>query len=292
MRKTAAIIVSFNPSLDALQSLVKNVRRSCDFVIVIDNASRDSVLLAADGVELLQLESNVGIAKAQNIGILRARELGAEYFIFFDQDSSIDSQLIDVLRSAFETLRAANVSVAATVPVFTDSRYGFFYKFINIDRHGRRVKIDPKNISEPFPVSLAISSGTFTSDEALDVIGLMREEFFIDYVDTEWCLRALKNGMTCYAIPDARMEHAIGDEFIRFLGVNLPVHSPFRRYFRIRNSIYLCHLPWVPKRLAAREVFISILHQAILVVLTQERAGHLRSLVRGVRDGIGLRGWL
>ena len=40
---------------------------------------------------------NQGIAAAQNIGILKGLENKAEYFVFFDQDSQIQKDMIEAL---------------------------------------------------------------------------------------------------------------------------------------------------------------------------------------------------
>ena len=36
------------------------------------------------------------------------------------------------------------------------------------------------------------------------------EDFFIDFVDVEWCLRCKKNKVAIFVVPDAVMEHEIG----------------------------------------------------------------------------------
>lgn len=284
----SSIIVTYNPAPDAVRDLVLALLGQVDLVLVVDNGSQNTAAMEfpQDRVIVHRLGENKGIATAQNVGIQIAREHGASHVIFFDQDSQVPAGFVAELAGAFDQLQAAGKPVAATVPVFKDARYGFYYPFVNIDAAGRRTKLNPEGMATPFPVSLAISSGTFTSMEVLDKVGLMRDDFFIDYVDTEWCLRALSKGLVCHAVPAAQMEHAIGDKFVRFLGLHLPVHSPFRRYFRIRNSFYLLHLPWVPRRLAVREVAVAVVHQMILMLRTGQGAAHARTLWRGVRDGL------
>jgi rhamnosyltransferase len=66
----------------------------------------------------------------------------------------------------------------------------------------------------------------------------MRENYFIDYVDTEWCIRAEAMGYKNYVSSKAVMKHAIGDNILKFKYFNVPVHSPFRRYYRVRNAFY------------------------------------------------------
>lgn len=58
---------------------------------------------------------------------------------------------------------------------------------------------------------------------------------FIDYVDTEWCFRALSKGYKLYMSEKAVMRHSVGDDTINLLNFKIPVHSGYRRYYRVRN---------------------------------------------------------
>lgn len=282
-----SVIVTYNPDWVVVAQLVNTLLTQVNGVVIVDNGSAN-IAQKPDLpiVREVLLGKNCGIAAAQNIGIQAAESLNAKYIIFFDQDSHVPLGFVAALYKEYKRLCASGLRIAAVVPVFKDSRYGFYYPFVNIDALGRRSKVDPSNFTQPFPVSLAISSGTFTGVDAIHVLGNMREVFFIDYVDTEWCLRATHNEYVIYAVPSAVMEHAIGDEFIKFLGFNLPVHSPFRRYYRIRNSFYLLRFPWIPKLLSIREILVSIAHQVILIIKMPESGLHMRALYAGIRDGL------
>jgi len=71
-------------------------------------------------------------------------------------------------------------------------------------------------------------------------IGLFREDYFIDSVDHEFCLRARAHG--CRILISCRpvMEHNIGAHVVnasrlrQFMSFN---HSPARKYFIARNTI-------------------------------------------------------
>ncbi len=60
-------------------------------------------------------------------------------------------------------------------------------------------------------------------------VGLMREEFFVDYVDTEWELRAKTFGLEIYGVFSAQMRHHLGVRPLFFWG-KIPVHAPNRFY--------------------------------------------------------------
>ncbi|MGY3864694.1 glycosyltransferase family 2 protein [Aeromonas bivalvium] len=275
-----SVIVTYNPNESNLYLLVNALISSGVKPVIVDNASKISFCAPCC---LIKLDSNYGIATAQNIGIEHALKNNAEAIIFFDQDSSItDSEFIEKLYKPIK-----NNDAKITAPVFTDLARGFIYSIVDIDQYGRRTKYYPSIDAVPFKVSNVISSGTMVDVQALKVIGNMTDELFIDYVDTEWCLRAYKEGFEILVIPSARMTHSIGDKTIKLGSFYVPKHSSFRRYYRIRNSFYLLRKKHIPKLMACREIIFSIIHQCILIAFSSgERLAYIDCLYRGLRDGI------
>lgn len=289
--KICAVIVSFNPEPTNLQKLTEQLIACGVAVCLVDNNSGNkeqirSVFSVSSGVHPFYLEENTGIAHAQNVGIRFALDHDYAYVVFFDQDSTIDAEFIQQQTAAFEQLRTAHPQLAALGPAFVDKKHGFHYKIVNIDRHGRRTKIDTQHMQQPFAASLIISSGSLVAADALRDIGPMDERFFIDYVDTEWCLRAHAKGYVIFVNPQVQMLHAIGDNSLKMLKWRVPVHSAFRRYYRIRNAFFLLKMPHVPTLLALREIAFNLVHQLVLILFGQNKMGYVRSLWRGLKDGL------
>lgn len=285
-----AIIITYNPNIDYLRRLATELATQVERVIVVDNGSGNaddlSVLCGESAhIQLIALLQNMGIAQAQNIGFDAAKNSGAEFLIYFDQDSVVSKQFVQPLRNSFLSLSKLH-KVALVAPIFKDEREGFFYPLIFLNKYGLRRKVIPiGNEVQPIPISIAISSGTFTSVAVMDAVGGMRSDFFIDYVDIEWCLRAGRAGYSLFAIPGVCMLHSIGDRSIPFLKWRLVIHSEWRRYYRIRNGFFMLRLAHVPKILALREVLINVVHQAMLILTQQNKALQLKYFLRGVRDG-------
>lgn len=275
-----SIIVTYNPNESNLKSLVSALVTSGVTPVIVDNSSKEDFSAPC---QIIKLDSNYGIAKAQNIGIEYTLNQNAETIIFFDQDSSIADELF--IKKLHQPILDGQAKI--TAPVFTDLSRGFIYSIVDIDKKGRRTKHYPAIDDAPFKVSNVISSGTMVDVQALTEIGYMADELFIDYVDTEWCLRAYNKGFEILVIPSARMTHSIGDKTLKLGAFYVPKHSPFRRYYRIRNAFYLLRQKHIPKLMAFREVLFSIIHQGILVIFSSgERLAYMHSLYRGLRDGI------
>lgn len=282
-----AVIVTFNPSNNVF-NLINQLKIQNVKPIIVDNGSSnfDFSSLASDSEShLLKLENNVGIATAQNKGIEKAIALGAEYIIFFDQDSAIPENFVNFLFEDYQYLLQQNIQVGALGPRFIDDRFNFYYKTISVSPIGLRTKHDVSRITTPLHSTLLISSGSLISVDTLQNVGLMRDNYFIDYVDTEWCLRAEALGYQNFISANAVMRHTIGDNVINFKFFSVPVHSAFRRYYRVRNGFYLLKEPHIPFLLAFREIIFSFIHQMILIFSQKNKGAYFNSYVKGLKDG-------
>lgn len=288
-----AVIVSYNPSTDHLKKLVEKLIVQGVTPCIVDNGS--CIKLARNielilNVDKIFLKNNQGIATAQNTGIEWAIERGAEYILFFDQDSSIPDGYIQDLYNDYQYLTKQGTKVGAIGPRFIDERYNFYYKTISVNKYGFRKKHDVSNIVKPLPSTLLISSGSLISVSTLKDVGYMRDHYFIDYVDTEWCLRAEAKGYTNFVSSSAVMKHTIGDDVLQFKLFNVPVHSAFRRYFRVRNAFYMLREPHVPFLLFVREITFNFIHQGILICFEKNRLAYIKSYFKGLKDGVFTKG--
>lgn len=290
--KIFAIIITFNPSNNVI-NLINALKAQNVTPIIVDNGSKNfdfgSIEQDPD-CHLLKLTDNLGIATAQNRGIEKVLEFGAEYILFFDQDSTIPENFVKNMMDDYQLISDQNIKIGALGPRFIDERYGFYYKTISITKHGLRTKHDVSDIQQPFNSTLLISSGSLVSADTLQKVGLMRDEYFIDYVDTEWCLRAESLGFKNYISAKAVMKHTIGDNVLNFKFINVPVHSAFRRYFRVRNAFYMLREPHVPFLLFVREMTFNFIHQGILICFEKNRLAYIKSYFKGLKDGVFTKG--
>jgi rhamnosyltransferase len=257
--KVSAILVTYNPDMDTLRAAVQAIFPQVADVIVVDNASAnfstdwtDNLIgKAHDKLQVLPQQENLGIAVAQNIAIEHAIKSDADFVLLLDQDSistpSLVSELLAVIIST--ELRFNDLPVAAVGPSIVDRRTSKSYHFIT-DRNGFPHKLLPEINSQPIDVSVLVASGSLISIKALKDIGVMRSNYFINHVDTEWCLRAKAKGYRLLGVPVAKLEHQFGDivKQVWFLGFRQVIyHSPLRNYYDIRNTLLMLHdtvIPW------------------------------------------------
>ncbi|WP_157883277.1 glycosyltransferase family 2 protein [Acinetobacter sp. NCu2D-2] len=279
--------MTYNPDIENLINLVSSLHQSQLKVIVVDNASSQKISFEKmNDVIVIALKDNLGIAKAQNIGIRKAIEVGCKKIIFFDQDSQIDHDFIKNLISDYEKLKDKGNKVAAIGPQFIDKKLGFYAPGLILRKNGLVKKIDISKIKEPKKVDLIISSGSLIPIEVLQDVGLMNEDFFIDYVDTEWCFRALSKGYKIYVSPRAIMHHSVGDSTIRFMGLTCPVHSAFRRYYRVRNLFLMWNMRHIKKKWIIKMFVHNLIAQILLILTQKNRMAYIKYFIKSIRDGI------
>lgn len=247
--------------------------------VIVNNSS--NALPQDMGCKVIELGDNLGIAKAQNVGLEFVKRENGYAVIFFDQDSVINQPLLETLLKPI-----VNGEAEMTAPVFYDEKQGFFYKIISIDAVGRTHKHTLDHISDKFETNVVISSGHTVKLSVFETVGDMADDFFIDYVDTEWCLRAASFGYRTRICKEAIMQHSIGDKVINLGHFKAPVHSPYRRYYRIRNAFLLLRKKHIPKRMACREVIYALLHHMVLICCCTEKMNYIKYLLLGIWHGI------
>lgn len=288
MQRIAILIVTYNPDINILARLFERLKDSAlDLTLyLIDNASENVNELKKmhypDG-QFIYLPENIGLAAAQNQGLQKILSSNCESVIFFDQDSEPTDEFISQLIQAVRELGIQGKKVGAVGPVFSDPRTGTMYPFIKIN--GFFIKKVFPNSEIPLNVSFLINSGMLISIQTLKEVGIMRGELFIDYVDIEWCLRAASLGYSFYAVPKAKMSHTIGDNRKNILGREVSIHSPLRRYYLARNSIYMMRLPYVPLGYKFRESIFSIIRTFMFIACIDNKKLYLRYIFRGWKDG-------
>ncbi len=284
--RLCGVVVTHRPEAGALAALFRAVGPQLDGLVVVDNGSGAEVAaLVPPGAEFMPLGGNLGLAAAQNRGIKRAAELGATHVLLLDQDSVPAPGMAAALLHAAQQLAAEGKRVAAVGPAYEDARRGATPPFAYLDGIRIRRRDAPAG-QETVEADFLIASGSLVPMAALDAVGPMTEELFIDYVDIEWGLRARRFGYRCYGAPAARMAHSLGDGWIGAFGRRIPAHSPLRHYYHVRNAVWLCRRPWLPMRWRAA-LALRIVQQCVFFSLfVPQRLGHARMMGLGLWHGL------
>jgi len=286
------VIVAYYPEEVQFLKIVKAALNEVDFLVLVNNSEipieldKQHVLAGKDNkhLDIIENGENFGIAKALNIGLEDLIKKGCTHFLMLDQDSLVPHTMVKHLLETLDVINTDN-NVAAIGPAYFNSRlnkYAPFIQFGNWTLKKIKVNSQPKIIEAHF----LISSGTLLTLDAVNNVGLMEESLFIDYVDTEWCFRAIAKGYKLFGFSGVVMEHALGDAPLVLFGKQFPMHSPLRHYYLVRNALSLLKKSYIPinwKFIVFWRMFRSFVFYSLL---PSNRFEHLSKMFEGVIDGI------
>jgi rhamnosyltransferase len=229
LERVCAVCVTYHPDVH-LPERIRMVSSQVAHVVIVDNGSSAESrrmlndLGTDDRVTIIPCEENLGVARALNVGVQHAMRQGYEYALLLDQDTRVNEDLVAVLlrihRSHPDSHRLAII--------------GAGYE------GSQQVRLNADDAREDCEeVEAVITSGSLLVLEAYDKIGPFRDEFFIDYVDNEYCARARGKGYLVVKAKSTLMVHEIGSPARhRFLWMTRFTrnHSADRLYYQTRND--------------------------------------------------------
>jgi GT2 family glycosyltransferase len=220
------IIVSFNTKellKNCITSIYETVRNPNYEIIVVDNASSDgsAELIEREfrGIRVIKNRENLGFARANNQAIKPAK---GEHILLLNSDTILIEGTVDILLDFI----AKNPDTAAVGPkvLNTDGSLqnkGFLFPSIMFPLlvfSGINKLLDEKTKCRIFPkfywdendvreIDYPEGSCLLMKREAVDMIGLLPEVYFMYFEEAEWCYRAKKHGYKIWYVPTARIIH-------------------------------------------------------------------------------------
>lgn len=258
-------------------------------IIIVDNGSTDgtSAMLAEryPQITVLHTGKNLGAAGGWAKGLAYAALKKRHDWVWnFDDDSVPGMNALEALLSGAEEI-SGKIGMAVPLPI--NEATGIPYPPL-LWRDGF-VKPSAELIQEPiWFADLAIASGVLIRRETVEVAGLPRADFFMDFFDFEYSLRIRSTGFLIAVITKCRFSHEIGNaRNVRFFGFNRlwPDYPPWREYYLTRNLVFAGWQLYTTSR-TKKFVAMHLLRHAIGVILFgKTRFRSLEKMVQGAQDG-------
>jgi rhamnosyltransferase len=279
---TAAVVVAWHPDA-LLPSRIAAVASQVDKVLVVDNASTGTphemlLSLARRGdIELLQNPDNLGVATALNQGADYAIRHGYRWLLTMDQDTFVSSHLMAGLRETFLACPFRD-RLAVVAANYVDPAIEKLFARTN--------RPHLAYIEQP----TAITSGTLLRLSAYAQTGAFQDDFFIDFVDNEYCLRLRNHGWRVAYSTTPLMDHAIGTPCVhRLFGYRFATsnHSPLRRYYMTRNRVISDCRHWQTQPHAVVTDIGRFAGEFLFILLFEtEKCRKIQAIARGAWHGI------
>lgn len=233
-------------------------------------------------------DQNLGVAKGLNKGIRVLAELSFMWALLLDQDSKPTPDMVEEFCKGYSRLAHPN-ETALLAPRIVDVTTQRESPFLTHVRGVLFRRTSCKN-SDIEDITAAITSGSLVRIAAFHVLNGYREDFFIDYVDTEFCLRLQVNGWRLAAICPAILHHRLGKRTKTRIGpfILYPTHHPPRRWYTIaRNRIHMIRsYTFLFPHWFAYELIASFFLMLRMLLTEQQRITKIQSIIRGSWDGL------
>lgn len=258
--KIAAVIVTFNPVNEDLAN-IESIKNQFDHLIIVSNSDSQIIdefsrKISSDHITIINNQDNLGLGKALNQGMIEAFRLGFKMCATFDQDSKILPNYRDEMLKTYLYFKDSN-DIGIIAPNYSND-------FLQNKTY--------KNKENFFLIDNAVQSGSIFLKDCIDVCGLFRDDFFIECIDTEFCMRVQANGFSIISSQTVLMIHGAGKKISKnFFGKRVIVtnHNSRRLYLQYRNFAYvfrcyfLFHPIWAMKSLfnMAKKYFLIIVFE-------------------------------
>jgi rhamnosyltransferase len=285
MKSFGLIFVLYQPTEDFLGNLVK-ARAACPNVVAVDNSPEADLRLherlREQGMQVIFNRNEGGLAGAYNKGaeVLLAQQ--CDLIFLLDQDSDVDA-------SFFARMMEAATGLSTDTFLIGPKIYEIeLQKCMPVIPPGKRFpkpsRIDDQTVGL-FPTLCIISSGSAISAAAYRKLGAFREDYFIEYIDVEYSLRASSRNVPVYMNAAVTLRQTNGriERHGKLFTTN---HAASRRYYIARNTVHCLNLYRSHWGLHWFSGLMAI-HQAMLVLLfDSQKLKKLTAIACGYLDGM------
>jgi GT2 family glycosyltransferase len=184
-------------------------------VILADNGSTDGSLALArkrsPGLRVIENEENLGFAAGNNRAIQQALCEGADYVVLLNNDALAgDHKLVTKL---VDFARSRRVGPVSPVVLYTDTDIVWMagarvdYLLGRMRYIGKGKRYSEFSSRSPYITEFVQGCCMLLSRELLEEVGLLDEDYFFFFEDTDYCLRAAAAGLPSYVVPEAFAYH-------------------------------------------------------------------------------------
>jgi len=233
------IIVNWNTKkllLDCLASIYETVKRISMEVWLVDNASTDGSVEAAKrfypDVKIIQNTRNLGFAAANNRAL---KQMSGRYGVLLNTDAVLTKGAVEAIYDFMENTPDAGMACGQLLNPDGSKQNSianfpglpsllFNETMLRILLPGRYPSKRKKYIS-PIEVDSCIGACLIVRKKTMDHVGLLDEDYFFFFEETDWARRIKQSGWKIYFVPKARIIHFQG----RSVGHNIRSRRLFYR---------------------------------------------------------------
>ena len=196
----SGIVVLYNPDAENVLENIKTFYGQLDYLFLVDNSERPNQSLISFcekqesecDIQYIFQNGNFGIAHALNRGIKLAKQYESDWLLTMDQDSLFQRNSFREYINCIEKFEGKKSEVALFTP-YHKTKFDLLHKEFDFEYK-----------------KAVMTSGNFLKLSVIESVGTFREDYFIDNVDHEFCLRLRKHGYKIVQINKIHLIHELG----------------------------------------------------------------------------------
>ncbi|GAB3855570.1 glycosyltransferase family 2 protein [Nocardioides maradonensis] len=277
--RAGAVFVLYSPNEAYLANLA-TAAAGCPDLVAVDNTPEPDPALHArlreSGVRVVAQRNQGGLAGALNVGAELLFADGADVVFFLDQDSAVDEDFFTAMLDVCATIPGDSFLLGPRIYETTMDVY------MSVAPPDGGAPVSVAEVTDGLlPASMVISSGSLITAAAWHTLGPLREDYFIEFLDAEYGMRAHALGVPVYVTPAVTLRQTWANTK-RHGGVHTSHADPRRRYYMVRNGLDASARYDLPRRSYLR---LAVREALAVLALERGKAGKLAAIAAGVADG-------
>ncbi|MDD2487616.1 MAG: glycosyltransferase family 2 protein [Candidatus Gracilibacteria bacterium] len=249
MKKFAIIVVNYNSSNDLLETM-ESLDKFSDEIFdayIVDNASdKDDLMNLENNLNkkhfLIKLEKNLGFAGGNNVAIKECLNKGYDYLFLLNPDTIIeDKNFFEIIEEQIIKEKADIIGPLIKFYPEKDKIYfagGEVNKYTAFTKMVGKKEIDVGQFKENIEYDFITGCAMVIRKEVFERIGLLPEEYFLYFEETDFCMNAKNEGFKIIFTPKTYLYHKVSTS-IKYLS-NTYLYYMIRNY-RIFASKHVKH---------------------------------------------------
>jgi GT2 family glycosyltransferase len=286
-----AVVLTWNGREDTLPCLasLESAPDRPDAIVVVDNGSSDGTAEAVrerfPEVELVRSEENLGFAGGNNLGLERARQLGADHVLVLNNDAEVEPGAVRALVEEAE--RRLDAGSLGSKILFAEPPDLIWFAGARFDPragyNGRQLgyrERDDGRYDAVHETDRACGAAMLVPRAVLDAVGGFDEELFLYSEDVEWSLRARRAGYRHYVVPASVVRHRVS-------AAGGGESSPLTLYYGLRNTLVVCER-YAPLGVVGtwRRRLVMLAAHLAQALRSPRRVAGVNAVVAGFRDAL------
>ncbi len=220
---------------------ISRLERTDLLVAIVDNASPNLSLIELDAAfpqcDVIRTNANLGYAAGNNVGIQYLKEFNPRYIWILNPDTVIQTSTLNELLMVAEAEKSPSIWGSIITYYENPKKVWFAGGFVHL---GQSCQIGHlffnQNVTalvgiEPYCVDYITGASIFCRSEIFEKNGLIPENYFLYFEETDWCQKAKIHGIQLKINPKSQLLHKKRSESDN----GLPKNYYF--YYFIRSAI-------------------------------------------------------